>query len=133
MNDKVHPQNHGRHLVHKQSLAAAAITFSISLSALASPVPQEELEECQRIENSAKQVMKSRQQGAPMDSVWELAEAAGKQSEYVGELFKTLIREAYAIPQYSSESLQQKAISDFHSNFYKACIVTAQKRADANG
>ena len=128
----VQPQNQGRHLVYKQCLAAA-VTFAISFSALASPVPQEELEECQRIENSAKQVMKTRQQGVPMASVLELAEAAGKQNEYVGEVFKSLIREAYEIPQYSSESLQQKAISDFHSNFYKACIVTAEKRANANG
>jgi len=128
----VQPQNQGRHFVHKQCLAAA-VTFAISFSALASPVPQEELEECQRIENSAKQVMKTRQQGVPMASVLELAEAAGKQNEYVGVVFKTLIREAYEIPQYSSESLQQKAISDFHSNFYKACIVTAEKRANANG
>lgn len=118
--------------MHKQCLAAA-ITLTISLSAIASPVPQEELEECQRIENSAKQVMKSRQQGVPMASLSELAEAAGKQSEYVGDLFKTLIREAYEIPQYSTESQQQKAISDFQINFYKACIVTAEKRANANG
>ncbi|QTD31148.1 hypothetical protein [Pseudomonas fluorescens] len=118
--------------MHKQCLATA-VTFAISFSTLGSPVPQEELEECQRIENSAKQVMKTRQQGVPMASVLEMAEAAGKQNEYVGEVFKTLIREAYAIPQYSSESLQQKAIRDFHSNFYKACIVTVEKRANAKG
>lgn len=118
--------------MYKQSLAAA-VTFTLSLCAHAAPVPQEELEECKRTENSARQVMKSRQQGVPMSSLWELAEAAGKQSEYVGELFKTLIREAYEIPQYSSESLQQKVISDFQNNFYKACIVTAEKRAGANG
>lgn len=106
---------------------AATVTFTISLSAHASTLANEDLEECKRTENSAKQVMKGRQEGVPMSALWTLAEGAG--NEYVSELFKTLIREAYAIPQYSSASLQQKAITDFQNNFFAACIVTAEKRS----
>jgi hypothetical protein len=115
--------------MYTQRFATAAAMFTLSLAAQGSPLPSEDFEECKRTENSARQVMKSRQEGAPMSALWQIAEDAG--NEYISGLFKVLIKEAYQIPKYPTEAKQQEAIAQFQNNFFAACIVTAEKRSGA--
>jgi hypothetical protein len=117
--------------MHTPRLAVAAAMITLSLSAHAAALPSADFEECKRTENSARQIMKGRQAGVPKVSLLELAE--GAQDKYVSDLYKILIGEAYQIPVYTSESLQQQAIADFQKNFFSACIVTAEKRSNEKG
>jgi hypothetical protein len=112
----------------KRSFTALAVMF-ISLSAHSADVSKDGLEECARVENSAKAVMKARQGGLPISELHKMAEEAGKQNEYVGGLYKTLIEQAYAIPQYSDEATREKTIFEFHKNFYGACVVVLERAA----
>lgn len=128
MNVKVRAQNQGWRVMIKRSLAAVAVMF-ISLSAHSTDISKDGLEECARVENSAKAVMKARQGGMPIAELQEMAEAAGKQNDYVGGLYKTLIEQAYDIPQYSDEAMREKTIFEFHKNFYGACVVVLERAA----
>ncbi|MHA3735287.1 hypothetical protein ACXR0M_06370 [Pseudomonas sp. Eth.TT006] len=110
-------------LIPKLALTAAMVI--LSLPTHAAPLPNEVFEECKRTQNSAEKIMKARQAGVPRASLEELAEGAGDQ--YVSELYKILIEQAYQIPVYPSEAQQQQVTTDFQKNFFSACIVTAGK------
>lgn len=87
---------------------------------------KEDLEECKRMEHSAKLVMESRQSDVPMSTLWEIAEKSD--SEYIKEMYKLLISSAYDKPRYSVEENQQKAVIDFQNSFFSACMRNAGKR-----
>jgi hypothetical protein len=110
-------------------LATTAILLTFSPAAHSAPLPSEYLEECQRVENSAKAIMKARQGGVPLSSALELADNAGKESEYVGSLYKALIGQAYDMPRESDARKQEKVVADFQQTFYSLCIDSAQKTA----
>ncbi|CAI8826469.1 Secreted protein [Pseudomonas sp. IT-347P] len=110
-------------------LTTTATLLTFSLAAHGTPLPSEYLEECQRVENSAKAIMKARQEGVPLSSVLELADNAGKESEYVGNLYKALIGQAYDMPRESDARKQESAVADFQKTFYSLCIDSAQKTA----
>lgn len=111
----------------KQCLAATAVLLAISFPVRSAPLPSEYLEECQRVENSAKAIMNARQQGVPLATVMDMAETAGKESEYVGNLYKGLIGQAYDRPRESDAGMQQTVVADFQKTFYSLCMDTAQK------
>ncbi|WP_166219694.1 hypothetical protein [Pseudomonas atagonensis] len=115
----------------KRCLATTAITLTFSLVAHSAPLPSEYLEECQRVETSAKAIMKARQEGVPFSTLLEMAETAGKESEYVGNLYKGLIGKAYDLPRESDAEKQQKVVAEFQKSFYSLCMDTAQKTADS--
>ena len=121
-------KNQGRRAMLKRFLATT-ILFTFSLSVHSASLPSEYLEECQRVENSAKAIMKARQEGVPLSSVLELADNAGKESEYVGSLYKALIGQAYDMPRESDPRKQEKVVADFQKTFYSLCIDSAQKTA----
>lgn len=87
---------------------------------------KDDLEECKRMEHSAKLVMESRQSDVPMSTLWEIAEKSD--SEYIKEIYKLLITSAYDKPRFSAEENQQKAVIDFQNSFFSACMRNASKR-----
>ncbi|MDT3312078.1 hypothetical protein QZR14_12020 [Pseudomonas sp. rhizo66] len=119
----------GWHAMLNRFLATTAILLTFSFAAHSATLPSEYLEECQRVENSAKAIMKARQGGVPLSSVLELADNAGKESEYVGSLYKALIGQAYDMPRESDTKKQEKVVADFQKTFYSLCIDSAQKTA----
>ncbi|WP_414870124.1 hypothetical protein [Pseudomonas sp. IT-347P] len=122
-------KNQGWRAMLNRCLTTTATLLTFSLAAHGTPLPSEYLEECQRVENSAKAIMKARQEGVPLSSVLELADNAGKESEYVGNLYKALIGQAYDMPRESDARKQESAVADFQKTFYSLCIDSAQKTA----
>ncbi|MFJ2464936.1 hypothetical protein [Pseudomonas sp. NPDC087615] len=126
MNDKVHAQNQGWRVMIKRVFIAATVMFT-SLAVNSANLPNELLEECQRVENSARAIMKARQEGVPLTTVLEMADTAGKESEYVGNLYKGLIGKAYDFPRQPNVKMQQDLIAEFQKTYYSLCIDNAQK------
>lgn len=116
-----------------QRCLAATAAMLISVYAQGADLPEDGLAECARVENSAKAVMKARQGGVPVATLEQMADAAEKENEYVGGLYKTLIQQAYEIPQYQDEVKRDKTIFEFHKNFYAACVVTLERTARPKG
>jgi hypothetical protein len=112
----------------KRFVIAASVMFT-SLAAHSANIPNELLEECQRVENSAGAIMKARQEGLPIATALELADSARKESEYVGNLYRSLIGKAYEFPQQPNVKMQKDLIADFQQTYYSLCIDAAQKTA----
>lgn len=109
----------------KRVFLATAVLFT-SFAAQSANLPNELLEECQRVENSAGAIMKARQQGLPLETAMELADSARKESEYVGNLYRGLIGKAYEFPQQPNVKMKQDLITEFKKTYYSLCIDTAQ-------
>ncbi|WP_339451192.1 hypothetical protein [Pseudomonas sp. EA_5y_Pfl2_R50] len=58
-----------------------------------------------------------------------MADTYAKESEYVGNLYKALIGQAYDLPRESDEGKQQQVVADFQKTFYTLCMDTAQRTA----
>jgi predicted GTPase len=114
-------------VVHKQLSFIAMALLPLCFSAHAVQKPNEDFEECKRMEHSAKTVMESRQSDVPMSTMWGIAEESD--SEYVKEMYKMLIRSAYDKPRFSLEENQKKAVTDFQNDFFSACMRNAEKRS----
>lgn len=110
--------------------AIAMISFALSAQQAHAQSSKEDLEECKRMEHSAKTVMESRQSDVPMSTLWEIAE--GSDSEYIKEMYKMLIRSAYDKPRFAVEENQKKAVLDFQNDFFSACMRNAEKRSRKN-
>lgn len=113
--------------MHKQLSFIPMMLVPLCLAAQGAQKPNEDFEECKRMEHSAKTVMESRQSDVPMSTMWGIAEESG--SEYVKEMYKMLIRNAYDKPRFSLEENQQKAVTDFQNDFFSSCIRNAEKRS----
>ncbi|WP_207285188.1 hypothetical protein [Pseudomonas sp. FW300-N2A2] len=109
------------------ALSTALPMLAICFAAHGAQKPNEDLEECKRMEHSAKTVMESRQSDVPMSTLWGIAEESD--SEYIKEMYKMLIRNAYDKPRFSLEENQQKAVIDFQNDFFSACMRNAEKRS----
>ncbi|WP_439821372.1 hypothetical protein ACSPX5_07950 [Pseudomonas sp. HLG18] len=112
-------------LSHRLWAAALALLAS-GIQQVHAQSAKEDLEECKRMEHSAKTVMESRQSDVPMSTLWEIAE--GSDSEYIKEMYKMLIRSAYDKPRFAVEQNQKKAVLDFQNDFFSACMRNAEKR-----
>lgn len=71
--------------------------------------------------------MKARQEGLPIATALELADSARKESEYVGNLYRSLIGKAYEFPQQPNVKMQQGLTKEFQQTYYSLCIDAAQK------
>nr|WP_150648599.1 hypothetical protein [Pseudomonas fluorescens] len=126
MDGKVQALNQGWRVMIKRIFVAATLMFT-SLAANSANLPNELLEECKRVENSARAIMNARQEGVPRTTVLEMADAAGKESEYVGSLYKSLIGKAYEFPQQPDAKMRQGLVDEFQKTYYSLCIDAAQK------
>lgn len=106
--------------------AFTAVLLALAASQVQAKSSKEDLEECKRMEHSAKTVMESRQSDVPMSKLWSIAEESD--SEYIKEMYKMLIRSAYEKPRFAVEANQQKAVLDFQNDFFSACMRNAEKR-----
>ncbi|MBK5541537.1 hypothetical protein JFV28_20285 [Pseudomonas sp. TH05] len=113
--------------MHRQLSFIAMASLTLCFSAHGAQKPNEDFEECKRMEHSAKTVMESRQSDVPMSALWEIAEKSD--SEYIKEMYKILIRSAYEKPRFSLEENQKKAVIDFQNDFFSACMRNAEKRS----
>ncbi len=105
----------------------AATLMLTSLAANSANVPNELLEECTRVGNSAGAIMKARQQGLPLKTALDLADNARKENEYVASLYRSLIGKAYEFPQQPNVKMQEELIAAFQKTYYSLCINAAQK------
>ncbi|MFJ4251358.1 hypothetical protein [Pseudomonas sp. NPDC089741] len=126
MNGKVQALNQGWRVMIKRVFVAATLMFT-SLAANSANVPNELLEECKRVENSAGAIMKARQEGLPLKTALDLADNARKENEYVGSLYRSLIGKAYEFPQQPNVKMQKDLIAEFQETYYSLCIDAAQK------
>lgn len=74
---------------------------------------------CKEVDGVAKSVMGARQRGVAMADVYAVTD---KMDGYLQGLFRMAIKEAYAKPRFSSEEYQEKAVSDFRSEMFQACL-----------
>lgn len=107
----------------------ATAFLAACFSAQGAPGPDEDLEECKRMEDSAKMVMKARQAGAPMSKLWDVA--VNTHDEYLEGMYKMLIRNAFDKPRFSTEEMQERSVTDFQNDFFAACMSNAEKRKKA--
>lgn len=111
--------------VQKSIYFIVTVTLAACLSAHGASKPDEDLDECKRMENSAKMVMKARQAGAPMSKLWDVA--VNTNNEYLEEMYKMLIRSAYDKPRFSTEEMQERSVMDFQNEYFSACMRNAEK------
>ncbi len=97
-----------------------AIMFGIALS-ISQPV-QAEKGGCEIIATFAKTVMDARQRGVPLTKVMKITEKKdfGKQAD---DIIKDVIIKAYKHPNYHTEKMEQRTITEFENEVYRNCLV----------
>lgn len=80
---------------------------------------------CKEVDGAAKSVMTARQRGVAMADVYEVT---NKMDGYLQGLFRMAIKEAYSKPRFSSEEYQEKAVADFRSDMFQACLSNEDEK-----
>ena len=81
--------------------------------ALAAPFAYADQSKCQKIGQLSSKIMESRQRGAPMSDLMQIAGDS--------ELMQQIVIDAYETPRFSSDKYQENAIKDFRSEWELAC------------
>jgi len=99
--------------------ATLAGLLSTPLLAQENAEPQGDM--CQRVFDVAKAIMQNRQFGTEMPAVMNVAK---------GNPFEeAIVKMAFDEPRYSTEEMQQGAITDFANATYAGCLKARDKRA----
>jgi len=78
--------------------------------------------DCKALQETAETIMEARQEGHRMSALMEWAQHNDATVEAYQE---ALVKDAYNVPNYSSDRYQRKAIRDFGNEVYKVCIEDA--------
>lgn len=112
----------------RKARGSALLVLSCSLVpllAFGANAPGTSMEDCKRIESSAELVMQARQAGVPLSKIWKVAEETN--DDYLESMYKMLAKNAYDIPQYSTDAMKNRATVDFQNTFFSACIANVEK------
>lgn len=80
---------------------------------------------CKEVDGVAKSVMGARQRGAAMADVYAVTDSL---DGYQQALFRMAIKGAYAKPRFSSKEYQDKAVADFRSELFQACLSNEDEK-----
>lgn len=94
------------------------LLFGVVVLVLASPVTAAS-SLCDSIAYLARAVMESRQGGAPMVKVMNVAKSHGDAS--LSRIGVLMVEDAYEHPSYSTEKAQQRAVQEFEDKWYLQC------------
>lgn len=76
--------------------------------------------QCDEIASLAETIMYSRQIGTPMRDMYKIADEMGEGN---GTTFiKEMVKAAFDKPRFSTEGYQKRAVTDFGSEAFMACI-----------
>lgn len=75
---------------------------------------------CKEVAGAARKLMAARQGGVPMV---ELMELAGDNT-----LLQDMVKSAFAIPAFSTDSIKQRQITEFENTHYAACLEHAPRK-----
>ena len=77
---------------------------------------------CDEIASLAEAIMAARQAGVPMREMYKAADAHGDDSEFFKSMVKSLVKQSFTVPRYSTEGFKKTAITDFGSTVFMECI-----------
>lgn len=101
-------------------ILASAVMFSCAPArAQQHTVPYIDMD-CSEMSAVAEMIMKARQQSLPMAEAHKVAKKS--KSPSFAAWATEIIKIAYASPRFSSKEFQQRAINDFGSDVYLACL-----------
>ncbi len=81
---------------------------------------------CKEMAGLAKSTMQLRQQGVPMVKLYELNEKL--EDGPFKEMMDLMVNQAYAEPRYSSDKYQQRAVTEFENEWFRACMEATDER-----
>lgn len=76
---------------------------------------------CDEIASLAEAIMTARQAGVPMREMYKAADAHGDDSEFFKSMVKSLVKQSFTVPHYSTEGFKEAAITDFGSKVFMDC------------
>lgn len=100
---------------HLLFLAAALV---ISTAAMAGAPSKEKLESCTTLSNSAKGIMKARQNGVPMAKLM----AIDSKDQAYNDVLAEMIKGAFKVSKFSTDDYKQQAMQDFADKWFASCI-----------
>ncbi|MDQ2139586.1 hypothetical protein RBI14_15580 [Alcaligenaceae bacterium B3P038] len=100
-------------------LASAALVLCVMSSAQAA-----EKDFCKYLEGYAKISMDANQTGIPLSDLLKLIKDNGNESELVNDI----AMDAYDVPRYSSEKLQQESIVEYQNRIYLKCLRATREK-----
>lgn len=98
----------------------------------ASPYPKQAEEEksekfCRGWMDIAESIMAEKQKGTSLSIMLKASD--GMKSKEDERLLRTIIRDAYSQPSYSTPSIKKEQLNEFAAKYYLNCIDVAQKSA----
>jgi len=107
-------------------LLCAALFLTIGATASARDLGAFDFEYCKVKEELAGQIMEARQMGRPMSSVMDTVRAGSGDPQFAVKA----VQKAYDEPRFNSSANQRRAVIDFSSSYYAACLkARAENRA----
>lgn len=100
-------------------ILASAVMFSCTPAHAQHAIPYIDMD-CSEMSAVAEMIMKARQQSLPMAEAHKVAKESKRPS--FAAWATEIIKIAYASPRFSSKEFQQRAINDFGSEVYLACL-----------
>jgi hypothetical protein len=82
---------------------------------------------CAAMQRLAQAIMKNRQNGIAMADMMAKSDVSGDAT--IKKLDEALIIEAYSLPRYSTDEMQQKSIEDFGNDTYLQCAKSHMEKA----
>ena len=77
---------------------------------------------CDEIASLSEAIMTARQAGVPMREMYKAADAHEDDSEFFKSMVKSLVKQSFTVPRYSTEGFKKTAITDFGSKVFMECV-----------
>lgn len=99
----------------------ATAILAVLATAIVSAQTKDEVLVCDGIDELARVVMNSRQNGIPLKMMMDVF----SDTEFTKEqhrLFQKMLTEAYEKPRFSTESIKQETITEYGNKWYLVCL-----------